>query len=309
MKFNEMQQAPEYIGRFSTLIQMKGGRIMAVDKRRLDETPFFLMTNPPNNEVSYAAGRSSLETAMRLSGEGPMQLSMLGVYPTSVNSNLLSLVRLFTRDGNQPVMLMNSPLHISTLFGPGGSMYPLPEALYCDEDRALSVVFTNLDTESAANTRIVAVGAKYTKLQEDPSLVRVKERLKDSQFDSIPYWYGLDKTKASLSAFQSAQYQITIDGSHNFEIHQLSYFSNGTFSLDIVDLTKGESLIQAPRGTHYETPNLMLCGNGSYPYRLNEPVIVYGGQRLLVSLTDTSGAGNTVYLTLGGRALKIRKWG
>ncbi len=308
MKFNEMQQAPEYIGRFPTLIQKQGGEILGLNKNRLYETPFFLMPNPPNNEVASAAARSSTEASMRLSGEGPMQLSLLGVNPNTPGGDGV-LVRLYTRDGNQPVMLSNVPIHIATMFGRGGNMYRLPEALYVDEDRGLAVVFTNLDGGNAAATRICAVGAKYAKLQADPSLKRVKQRLKDSQFDSMPYWYGMDQVKAVQTAYQSTQYQVTIDGSHNFEIFQFSYSSTGTFSLDIVDLTKNESIIQAPRGTHYEIPNLLLCGNGKHPYRLSEPVIIFGGQRLLVSITDTSGSANTIYLTLGGRALKVRKWG
>lgn len=306
MKFNELQRAPTYIGRFDTLINMKSGRVMALDKRRLDETPFFLLTNPPNNQITVPAGASSKEVAMRVSGEGPMQLIMIGG-----NTAVSALVRLYTRDGNQMALLMNNPIHSGTMMGSGGNMYPLVEALYVDEDRALSAVFSSLDPDNDVTFSFCAVGAKYTKLQDDPSLARVKKRLKDSQFESIPYWYTLDKNKATLTPYQSASYQITIDPGHNFEIHQIGCFSNSgnQFSIDIIDMTKGESIIQAPRGTHYEVNNLLLCGtNGGYPYKLNEPIIVFGGQRLLVNLTELGGEDNEIYVTLGGRALKVRQW-
>lgn len=302
MKLKELERASDDIGYFQTLVATKGGRILAVDKRRLEETPFFLLTNPPNNLVVAPAGASSTPVAMRLSGEGPMQMIMLGMH-----ADPPVLVRLYARDGNQPCLLMNNPIHSDTMAGPGGQMYPLPEALYTDEDRALAVVFSDITGESS-NVRFTAVGAKYLQLQADPSTERVKQRLKDTQFLSMPYFYTFDKNKASLTAYQSTQFEITISNGHNFEIHQLSYTSDGEFSIDIIDLTKGESIIQAPRGTHYEIPNTLLLGTGSYPYRFHEPVLIFGGQRLLVNLTDLSGDTNEIYLTLGGRAIKIRNW-
>lgn len=242
---------------------------------------------------------------MRVSGEGPVQLTQLGAVRDSTHGAVL--VRLYMRDGSQSIQVSNVPLHIDTIFGPGGQMYPMPEGLYVDEDRAMSVVFVDL-TGSGTAARICAVGAKYSQLQNDPGLARIKERLDASQFLSAPQFYGVNDGKITLTPFQEATYQVEINGAHNFELHQLSVKSTGTFNLNIIDMAKREPLINAPRNGSYRVPSTLFVGDGSYPYRFHEPILVLGGQRLLIDVIDTSGAANDVYLTLGGTALKIRKW-
>ncbi len=301
----EMTRAQDKIGKFDSLIGLKDGRIAAVEKRRLYETPFFLLTDPPHNDVLSLANVTSTETAMRVSGEGPVQMTQFGAVRDDAHGAVL--VQLYMKDGTQRIQLSNVPLHIDTLFGQGGQMYPLPEGLYIDEDRAMSVTFTDL-TGFGTLSRICAVGAKYSQLQNDPSLARVKERLKASEFLSTPQFYGVNDGKVVLTAYQTLQFTIQINGGQNFEIHQLSAVSTGTFLLNIVDMSKGESIINAPRNGNYPLPSSLFVGDGSYPYRFHEPILTFGGQTLLVTLVDTSGAGNTVYLTLGGVALKVRQW-
>ncbi len=301
----ELVRAQDRIGKFDTLIGLKDGRIAAVEKRRLYEYPFFILTDPPNNDVVSPANATSPQTAMRVSGEGPVQMTQMGAIQDDDHGAVL--VRLYIRDGSQQIQISNVPLHINTVFGPGGQMYPLPEGLYIDEDRAMAADFTDL-TGGGTSSRICLVGAKYTHLQADPSLARVKERLKASEFLSSPQFYGINDGKAVLTPYQTLQFQIQINSGINFEIHQLSMVSTGTFNLNIVDMAKGESIINAPRNGNYSVPSTLFVGDGSYPYRFHEPIITFGGQTLLITVTDTSGSGNTIYLTLGGVALKVRQW-
>lgn len=303
----EFIRAEDRIGKFDTLIGLKDGRIAAVEKRRLYEQPFFLCTDPPNNDVVVPVNSTSIDSAMRVSGEGPLQLTQLGAVQDDTHS--AALVRLYMRDGSGQRQISNVPLHINSLFGPGGNMYPLPEGLYVDEDRALTATFTDL-TGEGTNARICAVGAKYSQLQQDPSLMRVKERLKAAEFLSTPQFYGINDGSASMTAFQTLQFVIEIQGDHNFELHQLSKVSSADFLINIVDLAKGESIINAPRNGNYPLPSQLFFGDGSYPYRFHEPIIVFGGQNLLVTLVNTSNSSdpNVIYLTLGGVALKVREW-
>ena len=324
---NEMRRAPNNIGKFDTLFAKKTGEIVGINKRRLYETPFFLLTSPPRNDIVVASVDSSAAAAMRVSAEGPMQLTELGAVFDKTHGDVL--VRMYMRDGSGTDMIMNSPCHIRTIFGPGGQMYPLPEGLFIDEERALSIVFSSLDPQpppppapqpppgNPTSARICAVGAKYSQLELDPQLRRVKERLAISQFLTSPYFYTLDSGFATVPPLSTIQVEVEIGSQHNFEIHQFSAVSDGTFNLDIVDLSKGESIINAPRGTHYGVPSTLLLGSGAHPYRLHEPVMVFAGQRLLVTLTDTSNLvvpappnpqGNRVFLTLGGNAVKARMW-
>lgn len=312
---DELVKAQDSIGKFDTVFPLKDGRIAGINKRRLYEYPVFLGTNPPTNDVTVPAGAASTETLLRVSGEGPVQITQLGALRNNTDHQAVT-VQLFTRDGSQSILCMNAPIHIDTMFGPGGLMYPLPEGLYLDETRAASVIFTDL-TGYGTLARIVGVGAKYTQLQADQSLGRIKQRLKDSQSLTIPYWYTLNDGPETVAPLATAQFIIEIFGDHNFDIHQFSAVSNGTFNINIQRMVNGESIINAPRGTNnlgagsavtYPIPSVMLMGNNSYPYRLNEPALVFAGEQLLVTLVDTSGASNTIYLTIGGVGIKVKDW-
>jgi hypothetical protein len=139
-------------------------------------------------------------------------------------------------------------------------------------------------------------------------LQRIKQRMQAQEYLSMPYFYTLDEGAVTLTGLQTLNKEITISSEFNFDIHQLTVYSTGRFSLDIIDLTKGESIIQAPSNTHYLVPDRMLCGDNSYPYRLEMPWLVFAGQRLEVQLQDTSGATNTIWLVLGGSHMKVAKW-
>lgn len=302
---NEMLRAPDSIGRMQTIFAKKNGMVVGINKKRLMEGSFFLNQNPPNTNVTMAANRNSPTVAMRASGEGPMQITQFGAVRDA--SHAACLVRLFIRDGVNAIPMMNSPCHIDTIFGPGGQMYYLPEGLYVDEDRAMSAMFTDL-SGAENHARITAVGGKYTQLQQDPTMRRIKDRLKSSQYLSMPYFYTLDSGSKTLTGLQALDTEIMIANQMNFEIHQIGFVSTGSFNLDIIDLTKGESIINAPSGSHYLIPHLLMCGDTGYPFRLHEPVMIFGGQRLLVRLQDTSGSSNQIFLTLGGKLVKIRQW-
>lgn len=311
---DELVRAQDKIGKFDTIFSLKNGpeagRVVGVNKRRLNEGPFFLNTDPPNNNVVVPKLQTSTAQDMRVSGEGPVQLTQIGAVRDAVTSgNGAVLVRLYMRDGSQSTQISNVPLHIDTVAGPGGKMYPLPEGLYIDESRAMVSTFTDLTGDNeGTHARLTVVGAKYQKLQQDQSLQRVKERLKASEFLSTPQFYGLNDGAVTLTAYQTSQYQIEISDQHNFEIHQISKISTGDFLINIMDLSKDESLINAPRNGNYPLPASLMIGDGSYPYRFHEPPLVFGGQRLLITLVDTSGSSNTIYLTFGGVALKVRQW-
>lgn len=302
----EFIRQQDNIGKFRPAWSLTDGRVVGLNKRRLYETPFFLLTDPPNNDVLVPAALTSAASGMRVSGEGPAQLTQMGAVRDS--SHNVCLVWPWMRDGSGSIKVSNVPLHIDTIFGPGGQMYPLPEGLYIDETRSMVVTFQSLSTDTATNARVCVVGAKYSQLQADPSLARVKERLKASQFLSTPQFYGVNDGSVVLTLYQTKQYTIEINGDSNFELHQLSVSSTGPFLLNIEDMATNKSLINAPRENNYAIPSTLILGDGSFPYRFHEPILVFAGQKLLLTFIDTSGSANTIYLTLGGVSLKVRDW-
>ena len=58
--------------RIPTLIESPrgNGSIIGVNRGRLAEVPYFLLTNPPNNSVAVAASQASPMQVMTISGEG-----------------------------------------------------------------------------------------------------------------------------------------------------------------------------------------------------------------------------------------------
>ncbi len=310
---DELSRAQDHLGRMNTAFLMSNGEVVGVNKRKLNEMPVFLGTNPPFNDVVVPSGQTSLPASMRVTNEGPVQIAMLGAVRDASHGEVN--VQLQVKDGANVVNLMqNNPVHIDTICGQRGKMYPLPEALYIDENRSLVATYTDLTNLSAGTlARIMGVGAKYTQLQLDPGLQRIKERLEISQFLSMPQFYTLDIGAVTLGASSSGQspsnqFEVTISDNANFELHQFSYVSTERFALNIIDITKNESIINSPKGGNYEIPAALFCGSGQFPFRLHEPVMIFAGQRLLVTMSDLSGAANTVHLTLGGKAVKQRKW-
>lgn len=299
---NTTKKAAEKLGRMPTIFSKKDGSIVGVNKQRLYETPFLLQTNPPNNIVVAPAGATSPQTSLRVSAEGPMQIREIAAQ----RSNPVS-VQIYMQDGTSPRKLMNAPCHIDTIFGTGGQEYPLPEALYIDENSSMTIAFTDL-SGAGSNVQVAMQCAKYGKLQSDPTLTRIKQRLKSRQYLSMPFFQTFDQGSVALTALQNTQIEMLIGADYHFLISQISFVSTGTFSLNIIDETKGESIINAPSNTNYAIPSLLLCGTNQYPYRFTQPILVQSQQRLLFTLQDTSGAANTIWITLGGQFLSTRMW-
>lgn len=232
----------------------------------------------------------------------------------------LCLLQLYARDGTTIRNLCSNWIHRDTITGSRGQAYPLAEALYADETRGLAIMARDISANAAAFTNLLGNGmqvtfpaAKYTEEQNDPSLKRIRERLKSTQMLSLPFFYTLDSGVVVLSRLGYSESLITVGEDHHFELHMLSAaFGVGeapNFSIDIVDLAKGESILSAPSGRDYLVPQQLLFGNNGFPYRLPEPIMVYAGQKLLVKIQETGGdVASNVYLTLGGKVIPVRAW-
>lgn len=295
---------------FKTYAANAQGAIVAVNKKRLYQQPFVLNTNPPFTSIDVPNGGQSEVRGMRISQEGPLILTELGAVRDDDHDNVL--VQLMVQDGSNIINMTRSWCHIDTIFGPGGLTYPLPQALYLDESRSLSVVYREPDTGGATEARISLIGVKYSKIYQDPELVRVRERLKNGQYLALPYFYPLDSQKVTLTSFQEVTQEIQIAADHHFLLHQIGRKSTGQFSINIIDMAKGESIVNGPSGSNFEIPDQLLCGlsgeSRGYPYRFEEPIMFYANQKIQITLTNLTNASNDVYLTFGGEAIKVRDW-
>ena len=288
--------------RINTLIEAPDGAILGIARDKQFEKPFSLLTNPPYNKVDMAANQSSTVLGMSVSGAGPLEISKLSAKRTGA-----CLVQLIVEDGQTQRVLMNVKQHVDNIFGNGQRPYILPETIVIDELRTMNANF--LDISGSANSIWPAAHAsRYLKIEHDPRLKQMRRRMEMRQYLSLPFFYGFDGTFVTLTGSGTGEEVITIANDAHFEIHTIQAQSTGTFKMNIVDVNQRESIISGPNGTDFQINASMISGNAQYPFKLHEPRMIFAGQKLVVYLTDTSGSTNTVYLTLGGRAIANRMW-
>ncbi|WP_196301014.1 hypothetical protein, partial [Streptococcus pneumoniae] len=80
---------------------------------------------------------------------------------------------------------------------------------------------------------------------------------------------------------------------HHFEISKgylvvenLGVVEDCTWDIDIVDVSKGESIIDAPQNVNYPISGDLIFGNAQFPYNWYVPRLVQVGMRLLVTLVN-----------------------
>jgi hypothetical protein len=292
------------VSRIQTLIESpnRDGSIVGVNPKRLQELPYFLLTNRPNNAVTVAANQASPMQVMSVSGEGPAQIVSFSHEKTQDVRVLMQL-----QNGNAISSLMNGAVHIDTIMGNAGQPYYLSEALYIDELRSLQITYTDI-SGLGSSVRSVAFAQRYLTQTADPTLKKVKTRMKQRQYLSMPFWYTLDQGPVTLTAGETREVTITMGQDHHFEIFSLSRVATGRFNIAVVDQSTGESLISAPQDQHYPIGDEILFGTGNFPFRYHEPRMIQVGQRLLVTLVNRAGVDNTIHLTMGGRAVALKMW-
>jgi len=278
------------------------GRVLGVNPRRLLELPYFLLTNQPLNEVTMAANQSSSPVVMSANADGPIQIVSFAHQKTGAALTFLQI-----QDGQNLRGLMNGAVHIDTLFGSGQQPYRLPEALYLDASRALVTSFIDISGSSNA-VRFAANAQRFTSCKVHKGIEAIQKRLAERKYISVPYWYTLDNGPVTLAASATSNQTITIAQDHHFQLYQLSAVSTGAFNIDIIDAIRGESMIDAPQGTSYGVSSNLIFGSANFPFKFHERRLFQAGQKILITLTDRTGAPNTVYLTFGGCALASRLW-
>lgn len=308
------------MSRLQTLINASNGEVLGVNPKRLAEFPYMLLTNQPRNAVTVPAQQGSPPLTMSLSGEGPAEMLAIGRQNIIDGANVVdSAMRAFfqIQDGQTQRGLMNGAVHLNTISGQNGLPYRMPEALYMDELRSVIATFTNLNTTLANEVRPLIHGRRFVAQQVDVDLSRIRARMDRRQYLSSPYWYTLDGGPVTINAGATSQQAITVGQDHHFEIHTFSAVVQeavgdgaGTFNwtINIIDMAKGESLIDAPQSTSRQIDGNLIFGTGTFPMKVDFPILVLRGVRLLLTITNNHINPLTFHLTLGGRALADRMW-
>lgn len=293
------------VARIGTLIEDRSvpGRILGVDRRKLREQPFLLGVDSPNQSLSMGANGSSNIGKTRVSAQGPAEIVALGVKATGA-----CVVMAQVADGQSMLTLMNGPIHVDTVFGNNLLPFRLSEALYIDNQRSVDWRFTDISGSSNA-ARLVAHAVRYMGVQFDPRLQRIRQRMAEKQYISAPFWYTNDTGAITITASSTATGQISIAPDHSFELMKITASAtSGLYDLNLINVSRGKSLINAPGNQNYSTSAGLWVGTAQYPYIFPEPVLFEAGEKILINLTDRSGSDNVIYLTLHGRIIASRMW-
>ncbi len=286
----------------TTLVNHPNGAVIAINERKLQRLPFFLTTNAPDAAVTLSAYGAAGPTSMSISGEGTCEVFALGAQKTGV-----CRVKLSVQDGLERRALSNGGIHINTIFGDGLTPYPLPEPLYVDELRRITAEFVDLSAASNS-VRLFGLSRRNLKMKNDPTLELARQRQNPQQFLSLPYFYTFDAGVASVAGNATSEFVITIGPEHHFLLSQISGTSTGLYNINLINVATGESIVNAPQGGNYGISSDLIVGTAGYPFCLKEPILFQINQKILVRITDRTGSTNTIYLTLGGRAIADRLW-
>jgi len=270
------------------------GEVKGINPDRLGIRPFWLSLDRPNNTVNVPPLNSTTLLIMSTNLDGPVDITGMSA---TADGNFLASIALWQSSNNKRPLMM-SPIHSDTVFGTGGQPYPLPEVLRVNQLQKLAFSLTNLET-TEIEVQICCLGRQLQK-----NIRSEREAKMQRQGDvTFPYFMTLDGGKAVVGANATAEIPLTVGTNLDFQMFQISGVSTSTYTLDIVDADTGESIIGAPADSNYGIANNLIVGSNVYPFRFSQPRMVKRGQRLIARIIDTSGSSNTIYLTIGGRAI------
>lgn len=278
------------------------GRVAAYDQNALFRMPYFQVVDRPNEAIVVPANGQSTIYISSVSAEGPSVIKSF-----SAQKSGAALVNLQIQDGQSGRSLQKSGVHIDTIMGSGQQPFILPEELYIPEGRAVRMTFKDL-TGSPNTIRPVFLAKRALKPQADGALALAKQRMERREYISMPYFFGLDGTSIVLTSGSSGQDTISIGNDAHFECMGINVSSTGAFTFDIIDVATGESIIDGFNSSNFQQANANIAGTANFPFRFMVPRFFYKNQKLIVTVTDLSGSGNTIYLTLIGRLVADRMW-
>lgn len=269
-------------------------------QQRINEIPFFLTTNRPDNSIVLASYGTSGKISLSANVQGP-----LWVHSLMMQSTGAFLIQLYIYDGERMVPMSSSGIHSSTLLGSGLKPYRLPAPIYTDELKRLVIVLT--DISGASNTIYPCFMAHQGKNPVHDPTGKLSDMRDGGNRLTYPFFYTFDAGSITFTALQNREDSIGIGTNlmavADFQLFQISYTSTGTWTLDMLDGNTGESIFNAPQDQHYQVDAGSFIGNQNYPTRWNVGRMFRRGQKIIVRSSDTSNAANTAYLLLAGRAI------
>ncbi len=292
-----------------------GNNGIAVDRMRRYVLPYWLGFDKINFPYPYsvpaspALGQSVIaHTNNTLSGSGssfgtPFLAKYLMFQDSSVGSAAaIWTLRMKHMNGRD---YMNNMIHIRALAGTAKLPFVIREHLMLLSEESIYVE-TQKISGAAANMRLFLGGEQYfpdsasivdaaTGAQMKKLLSQWKERSKYV----YPFWMttGDASGPPPLVVAGSATVQTTIKIGDHYEVFSMTVISTGDFSWDITETRTGQTLSNGrATGTN-------ALGDATYPTIFPFSYLLVKGSQLKITLVDTSGSSNNIYLCFQGRKI------
>lgn len=250
----------------------------------------------PTPSAIYSQPYTSFDGADRGLGN-PMEITGAVFNDSTVGAAAAAWTVRFRVSGSRKD-LMNGPVHVRCFSGVGQTPAVFPEPIWLDSSDTIEAQFASV-AAGPYNTRLYFVGKTYyawaPELQVDAygrdrlhSLIRRWQRRKQYV---LPYWLVPETNPIVLLASGTAQTLLRADDDSQLEMFALMAVSTGPFSYSLEDPQTGASLMNGM------VTQVNGVGTANFPAILGVPWLIPGGHRLKLTVTDTSAAPNTVWLT------------
>lgn len=210
-------------------------------------------------------------------------------------------------DPGKQRLLQNRPVHSNCIVGIGARPFKLPESYFFNvgqSQRSLQCKIRNLN--SLPNVvRLTLYGRRFYHHECPPDIalemVRKFERNERAHVYFLqPKEETLQGTMVAIAPGAAATYTFESDDSADTILTKLMYASTGVFNCLIRERSTNRTLMTR------DIYSNMMWGNAEFPSFFADTYLLERMRQLLVTVTDLSGAPNTVFLTMAGTRLSYR---
>ena len=295
---------------FKTVVKSNDGRLYINDVKRFVR-PFFLTPDAPNQTLQLAAVlNSQVFNPLTVTQEGPFQGYANILQSTRFTAAADHECTALITDTGSRKQLSNRPVHANTIFGTPGFPLVLPERLFLNENRSLTVRFQNIFA-NLNNLRMMISGRRlYQSSAESGMLDDYIKKLQKRTLVTTPYFLTTTEAIVNLAAGATQSYILPTDADAYFEcfkITQVNY--DRTLPAGNINAGSYDFIIRdAETRRELETGNLsdqLATGNGQVPFVLAESWLIRPKQRIEIVITNTHANAIDIYLTIIGRKLYV----
>lgn len=205
--------------------------------------------------------------------------------------------------------LQNRPMVSANVVGTAQQPFRLPEPYFFqvgDARRELIVTFRNLFSAQPLDVRLALYGRKIYHKQAPPEVdLYMRQRIGDGErvysYFLSPIEYDLDGTPVTVPAGGVTTFTFEGEANADSDIHKMMSVSTGSFTFAIRRESTDRMLYTG------QVPGNLGTGTAQFPYYFPDTLFLERSKRLLMDVTNTSGANNTISVTMAGRVLQIER--